>query len=275
MKTSVIIPAYNRAHLISRAIDSALSQTYKPLEIIVVDDGSTDDTKKVLAKYSSKVKVIYQQNKGVSAARNIGIMNSIGKWIALLDSDDEWLPDKLESQRLFFLKHSDYHIFQSEEIWIRNGKRVNPKFKHKKYGGWIFKESLPLCIVSPSAVTFKKKIWSEIGKFDEEFPVCEDYDLWLRIARRYPIGLCPIQGVIKYGGHSDQLSRSDYIMDKYRVRAICKHLNDRSFSGDLRSIALKIAIEKLEILKAGAIKRNKDFDEYESLLKKIHTEYNF
>ncbi|MEA3500414.1 MAG: glycosyltransferase, partial [Candidatus Marinimicrobia bacterium] len=215
IKISVIIPVFNRENTISRAIDSVLNQTYKPLEIIVVDDGSTDKTDDILKSYSDKIKVIHQKNSGVSAARNNGIKNSVGKWIALLDSDDEWLPNKLQLEVDYINKNHRINILQTEEIWIRDGRRVNPKKYHKKISGDIFKKSLELCLVSPSAVIFKRSLFDEIGDFDEELPVCEDYDYWLRTSLKYHVGLVNKFGIKKYGGHSDQLSQKYWGMDRF------------------------------------------------------------
>ncbi len=261
---SVIIPVYNRPEMVRRAIDSVLGQTHPPLEILLIDDGSTDATPQVLLSYGSKIRVARQEHKGVAAARNLGIRLCEGEWIALLDSDDAWLPNKLESAEAFHRAHPEYLIFQSQEIWIRNGKRVNPKKKHRKYGGWIFKQSLPLCIVSPSSVVFHKSVLKTSGMFDESFPVCEDYDLWLRVSRTFPIGLDDRPGIIKYGGHDDQLSRRYWGMDYYRVLAIERHLNDASLPFELKEAALREILFKLDILRRGYRKRGKTNSEIES-----------
>lgn len=255
MKISVIIPTYNRAQTILRAVESVLKQSYRPFEIIVVNDGGTDETVELLQPFENQITLVSQSNKGVSSARNRGIDVAKGEWIALLDSDDEWLPGQLKNQAGYFESNPQLDIFQSAEIWIRNGKRVNPKHKFKKYSGWIFKQCLPLCIVSPSAVMFTKKLWREMNGFDEAFPVCEDYDLWLRIARKYPIGLNENIGLIKYGGHKDQLSLTFPVMDRLRIRAIEKHLNDKTFKNEDRLFALEEVIRKLEIVINGAQKR--------------------
>ncbi len=267
-QVSVIIPVYNRAKPVTRAIDSVLKQTRPPLEIIVVDDGSTDETPDVLRQYGSKIKIIRQAHRGVSAARNRGIRSSRGQWIALLDSDDEWLPKKLAMAEKFHRGHPEYLIFQSEEIWIRKGKRVNPKKKHRKYGGWIFKQSLPLCIVSPSAVIFHRSLLEQVGLFDESFPVCEDYDLWLRVAKKFPVGLDERAGIIKYGGHEDQLSRQYWGMDYFRVLAMEKHVDDAHLASDSKEALLKEILSKLNILLTGYKKRNKTNPELEEKFRK-------
>ena len=208
---SVIIPTYNRASILPRAIDSVLTQKDADFELLIVDDGSTDGTNEhdiQLAAHGKKkknedavsrtfcsipIRFLSQSNKGPAAARNLGIKHARGTWIAFLDSDDVWKPGKLKAQLEFFRKNPDYLICQTEEIWIRNGTRVNPMKKHKKYGGWIFEKCLPLCIVSPSAVMMHRKLFDEIGFFDESLPACEDYDLLLRIAAKHPIGLIAYQ----------------------------------------------------------------------------------
>ena len=272
MNFSVIIPVFNRANLIKRAIKSVVDQSKSAQEIIVINDGSTDQTKTMLLEYRDHIKIIDQDNKGVSAARNAGIKYAKNEWLAFLDSDDEWHKDKLLKAEEFHNKYPQYKIFQSDEIWIRNGRRVNPKNKHQKYEGWIYKQCLPLCIVSPSAVVIHKEIFGDVGLFDENYIVCEDYDLWLRIARKFPVGLDNFQGMIKYGGHVDQLSRKYWGMDRYRIMAMEKQLNDPSLPDDLRRSTIQEVILKLDILIKGYQKRNKNTAELEDKLSKYTSE---
>ncbi len=271
-KISVIIPVYNRKILVSRAIDSVLKQTRTADEIIVVDDGSTDGTGETLKHYGDRIRILHEQNKGVSAARNRGIEASNGDWIALLDSDDEWLPEKLLIQETWIKNNPEYRICQTEEIWIRNGKRVNPMNKHQKMHGDIFIPSLRMCLVSPSAVMFEKSIFVETGGFDESLPVCEDYDLWLRISLNHPVGLISVPGIKKYGGHPDQLSRSVWGMDRYRVAALENLLNrNPDMPDEKRESVLKELVYKLEILHKGSLKREKSLNAWKNKLEK----YNF
>lgn len=218
---SVIIPTYNRARAMCDAVDSVLAQTFTGFELIVVNDGSTDDTAEALASYGDCIHFINQPNRGVSAARNTGIVASRGELIAFLDSDDAWLPHKLQAQVDFFAANPAVMWQQTEEIWIRNGKRVNPKKRHQKLQGRIFMESLELCLISPSAVMLRRKVLDEFGLFDESLPACEDYDLWLRILTKYPVYLDRDYGIIKNGGHADQLSRQPGL-DVYRIRSLQK-----------------------------------------------------
>lgn len=267
---SVIIPTYNRAWIISEAIDSVLTQDYPNFELIIVDDGSTDETRAVLDKYRDKVNVIYQENHGVSAARNTGILQSNGEYIAFLDSDDLWEDKKLSCQVDFFVENPDALICQTEEIWIRNGKRVNPKVKHKKPSGMIFEPSLHLCLVSPSAVMIKKTLLEDIGLFDESLLSCEDYDLWLRISVEHPIYLTPEPFVIKKGGHHDQLSAAPGL-DKYRIISLQKLLMDKKLSAKYRKKTLSVLQTKCEIYINGCVKRGRleEAEQYRDILKSV------
>jgi len=251
---SVIIPTYNRVSSLTRAIESVLNQTYRNIELIIVDDGSEDKTEKVIKKYAGLLKYIRIPHSGVSAARNTGIKHAKGKWISFLDSDDYWLEKKLEIQMNYMKENTHYLISQTDEVWIRHGKRVNPMNKHKKYEGWIFFQSLPLCIISPSAVVIHKKVFKDIGYFDERFPVCEDYDLWLRVTLKYPVGLINEKLIVKTGGHSTQLSRTFWGMDRYRVLALEKILKAR-LDDEKRLAVLNEIVKKLKVLSTGRNKR--------------------
>ena len=253
---SVIIPTYNRCWILKEAIDSVLSQEYTDFEIIVVDDGSNDATAALLSAYGDQITTIYQGNSGVSAARNAGILMAKGKYVAFLDSDDMWLPEKLSCQVDFFQSHAEAVICQTDEIWIRNGVRVNPKNRHKKPSGMIFEPSLQLCLVSPSAVMIKKSLFDAVGLFNEAFPACEDYDLWLRIGLYYPIYLIERHMVVKRGGHDDQLSRNPGL-DRYRIQAIVKILENHQLTSPYHRAAVDVLKEKCRIYAAGCIKRGR------------------
>ena len=266
---SVIIPTYNRGWIIKEAIDSVLAQDYTEFELIVVDDGSTDHTSDVLDSYGDDIKVLFQKNKGVSAARNRGIAEASGKFIAFLDSDDLWLPQKLTVQIEFFNQTPDALICQTEEVWIRNGLRVNPKKRHKKPSGMIFNPSLELCLVSPSAVMIRRSLFGRVGKFDETLPACEDYDLWLRISCRFSVHLIDTPLIIKRGGHGDQLS-SRAGLDRFRIKAIEKIIKRGILSDDQYRAAVKTLKKKCDIYAAGCRKRGREEEVryYTSLSKK-------
>lgn len=253
---SVIIPTFNRGWAVADAVQSVLQQTVPPHEIIVVDDGSTDNTTEVLKPFKTRIKILTQNNRGVSAARNLGIKKSSGDFLAFLDSDDLWLPEKLSCQLDFFKNNPDAMICQTEEIWVRKGKRVNPKKKHKKPSGMIFEPSLQLCLVSPSAVMMRRIFFDLKGFFDETLPACEDYDLWLRTAIDIPIYLVDTPCIIKNGGHSDQLS-SDHSLDKYRLQSLESLIKNYSLPPSQRESAIKVFKEKCFIYGNGCIKRGK------------------
>jgi GT2 family glycosyltransferase len=253
---SVVIPTYNRCDRLAGAIESVLHQTYAPLELIVVDDGSTDGTADLLKAYGDGIRVIHQENRGVSGARNTGIRAANGELIALLDSDDRWLPAKLEHQVSFFMASAGAMICQTEEIWIRGGKRVNPKNRHRKFSGMIFEKTLPLCLVSPSAVMMRKSLFQEVGLFDEDLPACEDYDLWLRITWKYPVHLIRMPLIVKHGGHADQLSAMPEL-DRYRIHALLKILRSGCLSQSQRKAALDTLTAKCSVYAGGCRKRGR------------------
>jgi len=238
---------------VAGAIGSVLAQSFSDFELIVVDDGSTDDTRHVLAAFP-QISVIRTENRGVSAARNMGVAHARGDMIAFLDSDDLWLPEKLHIQHDFMKNPPGIRICQTEESWIRNGKRVNPKKRHKKPDGEIFFRSLELCLVSPSAVMMEKSLFEETGGFDETLPACEDYDLWLRIGRTLPVPLIPKALTIKRGGHADQLSRQPGL-DLFRVRSLDKLLAGGLLTDEQAEAARKVRDEKSAIFEAGREKR--------------------
>ena len=268
MKISVIIPTYNRRHTLERAIDSVLSQTFKPFEIIIVDDGSEDGTRNWVQEAYPSIKYIYQSNNGVSSARNKGIISSRGSWIALLDSDDEWMPEKLEDQVIFINENPGSLFCHTNEIWIRNGVRVNQLKKHKKYGGDIFKYCLDMCRISPSSSLIKKEVFEDVGLFDESLTVCEDYDLWLRITANYTILFLDRPLIKKYGGHADQLSRVPEGIEQYRIQSLEKILSMSILDQDQFLSAKDMLIHKLKIYSQGLKKRNRS-KEFISIEKKI------
>jgi GT2 family glycosyltransferase len=257
IQVSIIIPTYNRGRMIREAVESVLNQEFKEgFELIVVDDGSDDNTGDILRGYEDRITVIRQENKGVSAARNRGIASASGELIAFLDSDDLWLPGKLSCQTDFFRKNPQALICQTEEIWIRSGLRVNPMKKHQKRSGMIFEPSLALCLVSPSAVMMRRELFDRAGLFDETLPACEDYDLWLRVSSRYPVFLIKTPLIIKRGGHEDQLSKAPGL-DQYRIRSIIKLLEQGSLSVDQETTARKILKKKCGIYAGGCQKRGR------------------
>lgn len=254
---SVVIPTFNRRRLVERALASVAAQTRAADEVIVVDDGSTDGTGDLVQARFSEVKYLFQENRGVSAARNRGIREAAGEWIALLDSDDEWLPEKLERQLSVGLVKPGRLLIHCDELWYRNGRRVNPGLRHKKAGGHIFQKCLPLCAISPSAAVIHRSVFGEIGFFDESFDACEDYDFWLRFCSRFPVLYIDEPLVIKHGGRGDQLSASVWGLDRFRIRALEKILDGGVLSGADLEAAENTLIEKIDVYAAGAGKRGR------------------
>ncbi|MEJ2069748.1 MAG: glycosyltransferase [Syntrophobacterales bacterium] len=254
---SIIIPTYNRAAWVKEAAASVRAQTFRDYELLVVDDGSTDATLEVLVSSGGHLKMLRSEHRqGVSTARNLGAAAARGDWLAFLDSDDLWRPDKLARQVEYLKSHQDLAICQTEEIWIRNGVRVNPPRTHRKAGGDIFLPSLMRCMVSPSAVMLHRRLFMALGGFDETLPAAEDYDLWLRAAWREPVGLVPEPLVIKRGGHPDQLSRQRGL-DRFRIRALMKLLQEPNLPLHYRQAARSTLAQKCRIYAQGCEKRGK------------------
>lgn len=267
---SVIIPTYNRKLQTLNAIRSVLAQSYEDYELIVVDDGSSDGSTIEFGKLGAETIKVYQiEHSGVSKARNYGVMQSTGRWLAFLDSDDLWHPDKLERQIRFHQEFPDLRISQTKEIWIRNGKRVNPKVKHQKPKGYIFPESLHLCTITPSSVLMERSLFKEVGGFDETMRACEDYDLWLRITARYNVGLLEQDLMTRHGGHEDQLSSRYEAMDRFRVFSLGKVLLSGELTDQQQEQVLEVLGRKTEILLNGAEKRGLIFEELSCLFRQL------
>ena len=250
---SVIIPTFNRGYCVAESIRSVLAQG--ELELIVVNDGSKDATVKELASFPTIQVINFAENRVVSYARNKGLERARGASICFLDSDDLWEEGKLKAQVQWMQVHPECMAVYTDEIWIRNGVRVNPMKKHQKYSGDIFRQCLPLCIVSPSSVMLRKSVLDEVGGFDELMPVCEDYDLWLRIAVRYPFKFLREKLILKRGGHKDQLSRKYWGMDRWRIYALDKLLRGDDLNMQQREWVTEMLINKSSILIHGFEKR--------------------
>ena len=264
---SVVIPTFNREGFIEQCVVSALQQSKKPDEVIVVDDGSSDKTWDVLRTLGfsdskeerNSLRYIFQRNKGVSAARNQGIKAAKFRYIAFLDSDDLWLEKKLEKQISSLESQSiRYRLSHTNEIWVRNGVRVNAHLKHEKNGGDIFIQCLKLCCISPSSSLVDRSVFDDFGFFDENLPACEDYDFWLRFCAFEDVHFVNEHLLIKNGGHDQQLSKKHWGMDRFRVTALENLLKNQSLSEFKRKETIKELIFKLQVLIDGGRKRKKD-----------------
>jgi len=250
LKISVVIPTFNRVGFVQKAIDSVLNQTVSVDEIIIVDDGSTDNTREIL-EHNSSIKYIYQENSGVSSARNKGVLEAKNKWIAFLDSDDTWHEEKIEKQMHFHLQNVSILISHTDELWNRNNKIIKQKHHQLKPSGFCFLDNIPSCKIGPSTTLLHKSILDDVGNFDEELVVCEDYDLWLRILLKYELGYLDEKLITKYAGHENQLSFTTFAIDKYRIQALEKHLN-----GDYITEIKEEILKKCAVLLKGAHKHN-------------------
>ena len=256
-EVSVVITTHNRIDLLPRALESVRRQTVQPLEVIVVADGCNDGTAEWLTGEADIRTIIHPDAKGISAARNAGIASARGEWLAFLDDDDAWLPDKLERQLAAIRQSPGYRLCHTDEIWIRHGKRVNAMNKHRKQGGWIYPDCLPLCVISPSAVMIQRHLFDDVGVFETSLPACEDYDLWLRICAREPVLYIDQPLITKYGGHPDQLSRKYWGMDRFRIQSLENMLSLDTLSVEYRKLTLEMLTEKMRIYIQGARKRGR------------------
>lgn len=256
-RVAVVIPTHDRRDFVAEAVASVLGQTAGDLELVVVDDGSTDGTAEVLqACFSdSRLRVVTQENRGVSAARNRGAAETAAPWLAFLDSDDQWLPDKLARQLAVLGEEPDQVACYTDEIWFRRGRWANPRNIHRKHSGWIFEACLPLCIISPSSILLARAVFDALGGFDETMPACEDYDLWLRLTARHPVRFVPERLIVKRNGHPGQLSQAHWGLDRFRVRALWKLALDLDLPEELRCQALEELARKAEVVALGAAKR--------------------
>ncbi len=268
---SVVIPTYNRKDYLLEAIRSVLAGTFADYELIVVDDSSTDRTVEAVGGLDRRIRYLFQENRGVSAARNKGVSISRGKYVAFLDSDDLWKKEKLGAQVGYLRSHPHLRICHTNETWIRNGERLNQGRRHARSAGDIFEKCLPLCVISPSSILMERSLFDELGGFDETLEVCEDYDLWLRMTLRFEVGLVEEPLVIKRGGHSDQLSRANWGMDRFRIRSLSGLILRGEVDGERRELVLDELRKKCDIVAGGARKRGREEEaiEYESLPEKL------
>lgn len=255
---SVIIPAFNREVFLKKAIPSVLGQTFKDFELIIIDDGSSDNTHSLISSYNDqRISYIYQDHKGVSCARNKGLSAAKGDFIAFLDSDDWWTLNKLERVKNFIEDFPEIKIFHTEEVWYRNGRLLKQLKKHKKPSGSVYKNALPLCCISISTAAIKKDVFSDVGTFDESLEACEDYDFWLRATNKYEVKLIPEDLTLKDGGRPDQLSSRIWGLDRFRIKSLEKMLVSGNLSEENYSATLKELQKKCRIFSKGAQKHGK------------------
>lgn len=263
---AVVIPAYNRRAMVCEAVKSVLAQRDAKFELIVVDDGSTDGTWDELTQIAAvandhaqweMMRIERTPNRGPAAARNTGVAMGSARFVAFLDSDDLWLPHKLNRQIAFMREHPECAISQTEEIWIRNGRRVKPGTRHRKRAGDLFADSLLTCLISPSAVIMRTDLFRESGGFDEDMAAAEDYDLWLRLLTDHEVGLVDEQLVIRRAGHPGQLSATVPALDRFRVLALLKLLAHEDLAPERRLKVCEVLSEKCAIYAKGLERRTR------------------
>jgi glycosyltransferase involved in cell wall biosynthesis len=264
-QVSIIIPTFNRAALLERAVASVLCQTFRDFEVVVVDDGSTDGTAELPIFNKSDPRLRYvklPENRGVSCARNTGAKETSAPLLAFLDSDDEWLPHKLEKQVRWTDAHPDMHIVQTREIWVRRGRRVNAPRTHEKFEGDLFAASLERCMITPSSVMLRRRLFEQAGGFNESFTACEDYDLWLRLTCCHKVGLIDEELLRRYGGHADQLSATVPVLDRFRIQSLAGLLAGKTLTEEQSRLVRNNLLKRARIVAEGYNKRGNK-EEYE------------
>jgi len=259
---SVIIPTFNRSEQLVRALESIANQRAKPSEIIVIDDGSTDDTGTTIADYSVRTNVairyLHQINRGPAAARNRGIAEASKPYLAFLDSDDEWHRDKLSLQYQAFKSAPEYLISHTKERWLKNGQHLNQKKYHIPLHGDIFAQSLRLCCVGMSTVMARRELFASCGLFNESLRCCEDYDFWLRVSAFESFYLVEKRYTIKHGGRPDQVSNIFRVgMDRFRIQALAHLVTTSSLKSEQRRAACLELNKRCTIYATGCKKHDK------------------
>ncbi|PCM45656.1 glycosyltransferase family 2 protein [Marinobacter sp. ANT_B65] len=227
---SVIVPVYNRAHLVSETIESILAQTYEPVEIILINDGSTDESLSILKKYEGQfpenIRVIDQKNQGQIAARNNGIKIAQGEYVAFLDSDDLWLEEKLERQIPLF-EEGVALVYSGTNIIDENGLTIRTEPADQSISGYIYPQLLVKNRMTGGTVVVTAEVLKQVGGFSTEFKAAENWDLWLRICKLYSARVIS-EPLIKYRVHSQNMSGDGQLMLGAKLQIIKKHCDIHS-----------------------------------------------
>lgn len=272
---SIIIPTYNRKNLLSEALDSVLTQNYHYYEIIIIDDGSTDQTIAYLDKLKLDLAAIDKPTPTIKVksiphngypgyVRNRGIEMAEGELIAFLDSDDLWNNDKLIKQVDYLYTHPEVSILHTAETWLRGSKTISQTQRKHKREGDVFNAALQKCILGPSTVMLRRTLIDEMCQesenhllFNEELEVGEDYELWLRIADRYTVGYINEALIIKRGGLVDQLSAKYGQIEIFHLKALYSLLQADTISQKNRKLTIETFEKKIDIYTKGCLKRGK------------------
>ena len=220
---SVIIHTYNNERFMAETVESVLNQTYKDYEIIVVDDGSVDGTRDALMPYMQKIRYHYKENGGIASAKNAGIGLSQAEFVAFLDHDDLWAPDKLQLQMEHFNENPQIGLVYAKYTSFRDGKKLRTK-PEKGYSGWIFKELIAKSFIQTSTVVVKRECLDAVGPYDETFSLGDEYDMFLRIARKFQCGFVD-KGLTRYRVHDTNASNNDFLFDNENLGVYKKIYN--------------------------------------------------
>ncbi len=226
---SVIIPVYNRRELVLQAVSSVLGQSWGDLEIILADDGSTDGLDEAVIPYcrDHRLRYIPLEHHGYpGAVRNRGAEHARGDWIAFLDSDDLWLPEKLQHQMELSMTRPELQCIHCTEIWLRGEQVISQRTQRHRREGYLFSDSLKKCIIGPSTVIIRRNLYELLDGFREDMVVAEDYELWLRLTAREEVGYVHQPLVVKRAGYGgDQLSERYGQIEVFRIQGLLDLLN--------------------------------------------------
>lgn len=282
---AAIIPVANRPGLLGEAIQSICAGQTKPTELIVVlnatDDPLTDSdsagplldsqqstrtadrqaAETSFARHADsgiQFRVIECEIAGPGPARNAGVATTQQPWLAFLDSDDLWAPEKLNRQWSYLTQRPHLNAIHTAEVWIKDGRTLSQPAHLRPHTGRFLRASLAHCLISCSSLLIRREVFAELGEFDPDFRVCEDFELWLRYLTRYPIGLLPEALTIKRAGDWPQESRRFHSLDAYRIRAILKliRMDGHRLSSDEFEAARSACEKKIGILQQGAARRD-------------------
>ena len=257
---SVVIPTYNRAELVREAVASVLAQNYRPLELIVVDDGSDDATGDTLARYP-EVRVLRQAHTGMPGqVRNAGARLARGEYLAFLDSDDLWLPQKLARQ-VPAATAAGAAISHTRERWVRSGRVISQRTQRHRRSGDLFADSLRKCVIGPSTVLLRRALFEQAGGFREDLEIAEDYELWLRLTARHLVGYVEQELVIKRAGHPDQLSERYGQIEIFRLRALRDLVAAGHFAAAARHAAARAELARKALIYAAGCRKRGRHDE--------------
>lgn len=279
MKVSVVVPVFNRPYLVAGALASVLNQTYRNFEVVVVDDGSTDETPEVLARFARDapgrpaIRILRISHSGKpGAVRNRGAEEARGRLLAFLDSDDQWMPTKLEAQvRLH--EGPGLRFSHTRERWIRRGREVSQKGQRHRRSGELFGDSLRKCIIGPSTVMLEPSLFEELGGFREDLEIAEDYELWLRLTHRVEVGYLDEALTIKQAGDWPQLSERYGQIEVFRIEGLKGLIDSGYFAGvpEHQAAAKAELARKCQIYAKGCRKRGRqaEAEEYEAIARRI------